>query len=274
MGLEILADEKKIRGLTFNAIFRQLESIKETGITSLVSCRKDLRADGERVVRSCRALQLSLKVTYSIFASRLGWARPDRPPTLIEARVALRRLNPTDHIGETELSRGAERGLKERVQACLENGGDTEANGGVLKRTPLIQAACCGHKVTACDHEAVVELLIASGAKVNARDQRHDTALICAAWGGRVGIVRQLHGARADLNAQGMHADTALIRAARLGEAAVVKVLLELRADPTVINQFNETAFLVARNANVPQTALGRQAVMELLTDWGKSVVS
>jgi hypothetical protein len=265
MGLEIPGAEK-IRQMPFGPLLRNLEAVKKSGITALVSCRKDLRADGDRVVQSSKMLQLALQVEYSGLALRFRWTPPVTTCPLARGRMALALLDEVDHAGRTALQRAAGTGAIHVVREYIGYGVDIEACGGDNRQTSLIKAAQNGH-------EGVVKALIAARAKVNAREPSGDTALIHASWIGHMGMVRQLIAARADIDAQGAYGQTALMRAAPSGHVANVQFLLEQMADPTLLDDAGYNALVLTQMVASP--AVGRhQAVVELLSNWGKSVVS
>lgn len=92
--------------------------------------------------------------------------------------------------------------------------------------TSLICAASNGHK-------ALVELLLAKGADVEAKDRRHgDTALMGAARNGHKEIVASLLGRGADVNVKDNRGRTALTLAVEEGHTQVASLLAKA-ADET-----------------------------------------
>jgi len=85
-------------------------------------------------------------------------------------------------------------------------------------KTPLIFAALSGNK-------DVVELLLAHGADANARDSEDWTPLLWAASDGYTDVVEFLLAHGADANARNSHGETPLHRAALRGNKAVVELL-------------------------------------------------
>ena len=78
---------------------------------------------------------------------------------------------------------------------------------------------------------AALRAFLQQGVKVDARDERDDTALTWAANGGRLEAVRALIEAGADVNARQYEGATPLILAADKGFTDVVKALVEAGAD-------------------------------------------
>jgi len=108
---------------------------------------------------------------------------------------------------------------------------------------------------------AVVELLLAAGADVDAKDEDGWTALHDAAWGGHAAVAELLLAAGADVNAQDNDGWIALHDAARNGHSAVVELLLEAGADVNAKNKNGWTALHYA-------AFYGHSAVVELIESW------
>jgi ankyrin repeat protein len=87
----------------------------------------------------------------------------------------------------------------------------------------------------------LVDLLLAYGADVNARNQRKVTPLHMAARYGLARVAEALIRHGADLNARDTNRETPLYRAANLGHAGVVAVLLRAGADPTLADRRGQT---------------------------------
>ena len=88
-------------------------------------------------------------------------------------------------------------------------------------------------------HEAIVTLLLESGANVNAATSHGQTALILA---GNANIVEKLLSYEADANKQTNDGWTALMRAARRNNKDIVILLLDNGADTTLTNNKGKTA--------------------------------
>jgi ankyrin repeat protein len=149
---------------------------------------------------------------------------------VIQAQAERPRLN-------RALLQAARRGSAARIRSLLAGGADLNVRSPIppfrvcstgedeaRDWTPLMHAAYAGNT-------DVVELLLAHGAPVDARDDVGSTALILAARKGRLPVVRRLLVHGADVNATDCGGSTALIGAAWTGKAAVVRALLANGAD-------------------------------------------
>jgi len=98
-----------------------------------------------------------------------------------------------------------------------------------------------------------VGTLLTAGASVEHRDTRGFTALMIAAWTGRVEPARALldQGAEAD-SRDTREGRTALMWAALKGHAAFVKMLLQQGADPAMQDNAGQTAELLAAKYHHP----------------------
>ena len=119
---------------------------------------------------------------------------------------------------------------------------ETDADG----TTPLMLAARRGRR-------AVVELLLARGAPVDAADTRGYTALFHACLDpeedrGHPEVVALLARAGANLEADIGYGVRPLMYAAGNGEAGVVEVLLAAGADPLARNTFGRTALMMVKD--------------------------
>jgi ankyrin repeat protein len=112
--------------------------------------------------------------------------------------------------------------------------------------TPLMMAAGLGRL-------DMVDLLLARGAAVDARDRRDYTALFHACYQreedrGHPAVVQRLLQAGADIEACIGFGVRPLMYAAGNGEAGVVQVLLDAGADPLARNEVGRTALMMVKD--------------------------
>jgi hypothetical protein len=121
-----------------------------------------------------------------------------------------------------------------------------------------------------------VRLAIASGAKLELRDNNGATSLIDAAGSGgnatqsptEIAAVKLLLEAGARVNAVDNNKCTALHMAAKRGYIGSVKLLLDHGADPSLKNVYGETAANIAQpgDGHPPLDPKRRAAILQLLT--------
>jgi len=136
-----------------------------------------------------------------------------------------------DGDGMTALMHAALLGNRELVDLMITHHADVNAmdNNGM---TALMQAAWAGH-------EEVVDDLLVAGAMLDLKTSPHTTritksganALIAAAIGGNLEVVRYLLGQGAKVNECDADGETALLQAARGGNPRLVELLLRNGAD-------------------------------------------
>jgi ankyrin repeat protein len=124
-------------------------------------------------------------------------------------------------------------------------GGDPNARNGE-GMTALMLAANLGNL-------EMVEVLIDSGADVNAADERGFTALFHGCYNaehdrGYPDVVRALIDAGADVETRIVFGVRPLMYAAGYGEAGVVEALLEAGADPLARNEGGRTALMMVKD--------------------------
>lgn len=137
--------------------------------------------------------------------------------------------NVADEYGMTALSHLCHYGQVELVRAMLEHG--AQVNAHFPEPPPLFDAR---------DSAAIVRLLLARGAKIEAKDDIGDTPLIDAAFSGSVSVVRQLLRAGANVQAENNHGDTALMMAAGRQSPGGLEIVQMLLAHKVKVNHKNE----------------------------------
>ena len=142
--------------------------------------------------------------------------------------------SPEDHLIEA-----ARDGSTEKVLALLEKGVDIDAGGDYSAMTPLMWAVNNRHP-------DVMELLLARGANLEARDSCGWTAIIQAASHGRTSAVEILFLNGAEVNARADNGVTALMKTAVGGHVATALVLLDMGADVNAADKSGETALMFA----------------------------
>lgn len=230
---------------------------------------------------------------------------------------------PGSHVSLLQLASYS--GNKRLVRLLLDSGADVNARGGYYGSA--LQVAVCGFPIkitketssslfvnragrniggdyyggaaaTDRDHDAVIQLLLNSGAHVNAQGGKYGNALQAASTLGHTSIVRLLLGNGADpnidggyygnalqvaatkrdndaiiqlllnsgahINAQGGTYGNALQAASTLGHTSAVRLLLENGADVNAPGGPYKTALLAAR-------ATGHKDIVQLLVRRGRS---
>ena len=122
------------------------------------------------------------------------------------------------------------KGNLERMRQLIQDGQDVNTTeGDIFERTPLICAAGSGHV-------QVMGELIRAGARVNAKDNRKQTALHWANWCDHSSVVTTLIEAGANLNEQDVDGMTPLMEAAHWGRHQVVDELIRAGANVSVVS--------------------------------------
>lgn len=129
-------------------------------------------------------------------------------------------VNATDSRGQTALSRAAERGHKDVVQALLKSPRvDPEQKDKVFNRTPLSWAAGNGHA-------DIVNLLLRAGSDVNSADSYGRTALWRAAAARQTEVCKELlKSPNIDVNICDRYGRTPLRSPAAVGHMEIVDLL-------------------------------------------------
>jgi|GEM_PF-1136955 len=141
-----------------------------------------------------------------------------------------------------ELIESAKTGDINKIKSLLEKGdkgADINAKGGKFDWTALMYAAGRGQT-------EAIELLIAHGADVNAKNKAGWTALMSAALNGQTEAVRLLIDRGADIEAKDMGGLTALIFAAMNGQTEAVRLLIDRGADIEAKDNKGKTALIWA----------------------------
>ena len=142
----------------------------------------------------------------------------------------------------TALVDAAAKGDLLQVRRLLDAGAPVESRGDTAysRHATAVLAATQGQ------HLAVVRLLIAHGANVNAQDDLQDSAFLLASASGYTDIVRATLAAGADLASTNRYGGTALIPAAHHGHVETVRELLKTKIDIDHVNNLGWTALLEA----------------------------
>ena len=138
--------------------------------------------------------------------------------------------------------------------------------------TPLIEAACCGHK-------DVVKVLLDAGADPNHKDGKGYSPLLRIAgymYGTRREIFQLLLEGGADPNCKSLHGDIPLHMAVMSGHTGVVHMLLNGGAQPNKEDKNGCTALHIAVNnysnsKYVVQMLLERGADPNMTNQWGQT---
>ncbi|HZT41769.1 MAG TPA: ankyrin repeat domain-containing protein [Chthonomonadaceae bacterium] len=168
-------------------------------------------------------------------------------------------LATTSDIGRTLISAAAGEWDLPRVQLLLEHGADVHVK-GALGHDPLYRAANALAPGRESEGRAVVELLIQHGANVNGRSGPGQmTALHMAARRGTVTIAEVLLTSGAEIEARDIKGETPLRRAVNCRQEGMVRLLLSHGADPLAQDNRGCTALAAARQERI------REALQEAL---------
>jgi ankyrin repeat protein len=133
--------------------------------------------------------------------------------------------------------------------------------------TPLQEAAIRGQS-------AIVELLLAAGAAVNAKDHFGNTPLFWSAFNGNVVTAELLLKSGGDVNIKSRYGRTPLYVAAEYGNSGIVKLLLASNADVNVKAKDGSTPLLEAAAGGYERTAqslIASRAEIDATNDMGQT---
>jgi len=193
-------------------------------------------------------------------APRLGWLPPWWPIAwwlrrlrgrwliAMGRREAAREARLPPHT--TPLVEACERGELSAVKALLEKIG-----AGVNQRVRTGETAL--HRAARAGRHDVVELLLAAGADVNARDDYQATPLVDARSADAAAV---LLGAGAKVDPEPVAYMTPLVRAVAFGDRALVLLLLKAGADVNRRDRCGRTPLAVVRDLDMAQLLLERGA--------------
>lgn len=143
-----------------------------------------------------------------------------------------------------------------RVQMLLEYGADVHVKDN-LGHDPLYRAAGALAPERASEGRAVVALLLQNGAEVNGRSGPGQmTALHMAARRGTVPIAEVLLASGAEIEAKDIKGETPLRRAVNCGQEGVVRLLLTHNADPLSRDKKGSTPLDIARSEPIRNALL------------------
>lgn len=122
-------------------------------------------------------------------------------------------------------------GDAEKVLTLVEKHPDLVFSKSITGDTPLDEAAYYGDT-------AIVKLLLANKADIEAKEMHGETPLFGSAMNGYVGATELLLNSGAEVNVKDDNGDTPLLRAAESRSCGVVKLLLENKADVNAKNNY------------------------------------
>jgi ankyrin repeat protein len=153
------------------------------------------------------------------------------------------KLNMRNKYDKSPLLVACQLGKLEIVEWILKTG-ECDVNDHTTHRGMTGLMYACSY--TSDAHEAIVDLLLANGANVNACSKENDSALFWAAVGGRTSVVQKLLIAGAKVNQINIRGFTALMKAAENGNEGVVRCLIANGADKWIVNKEDKDAMKLA----------------------------
>lgn len=108
------------------------------------------------------------------------------------------------------------------------------------------------HRAAASNEVARIEILLKSGARVDARDSSGRTALLVATQANAIDAAHALIAAGADVNAKDNIEDSPYLYAAAEGRLEILRMTLEAGADLRSVNRYGGTALIPAAHHGHP----------------------
>jgi ankyrin repeat protein len=200
-------------------------------------------------------------------------------------------VNANESMGKAALPLAAEEESLEMVQFLVSHGANINAS-GYRHRTALVAASAKGneqivryllgckridltvkdvgqltalHLASGHGHLSTVKLLVAAGADMESKSNRHNTPLSVAATQGQVEVVRFLAEAGAIVDSNNSNDNTPFHHAVTRAHAEVILVLLEKGADLEHQDKQGDTALMNA-------CAAGSESIVHLLLDHGADI--
>lgn len=121
------------------------------------------------------------------------------------------------------------------------------------------------HDAVVSNQVTVAKVLLAAGAKVNAKDGGRETPLHSAAMEGSTSLVQVLLDAGADVNARDEEGLTPLHSAASWGHIRLVRLLIEAGADVNIRDRNDQTPLHLVASRRVPPLAVYADVTKVLL---------
>ncbi|KAM0544087.1 hypothetical protein ACHAPJ_011969 [Fusarium lateritium] len=244
-----LLGQRDDKSASLNRTKERLAAV-EKQIVQLDEEKRLLSAEVDRAL--VQVQQLTLSVNEARQQQEKSWGR--KP----EMRRHLKELEATygpgrwlEAIIKTQLDTGK---VGRRLDNVIEIGyghadssGTTKLTSRADDRTPLLWAATYGHEV-------ISELLLESGASLEARDKCRNTPLMCAASEGHEAIVRQLLEKDANVDAQNQDGKTPYDMAIANGQRTTAALIKNKKASVQAAKKESDTR-LISNRRKMPEPA-------------------